>query len=78
MTRRVFIQIYADAVAKGRRRNFPDMRTRSEIASARFYDERQALKMWTKNRSLFAGRDIAELKAEFEGRGKLLAHKEAE
>ena len=65
MTRRVFIQVYADAVAKGRRRNFPNMRL-SEIASARVHDERQALKMWTKNRSLFVGRDITELKAEFE------------
>jgi hypothetical protein len=65
LTRKQFIQMYADAVAKGRKVHHPMMRP-SEIAASRMHDEFNATKVWRRNRTIYAVRDVAEVKAEFE------------
>jgi hypothetical protein len=65
LTKKQFIQMYADAVAKGRKVHHPMMRP-FEIAALRIHDESSAAKVWRRNRDIYAGRDVAEVKAEFE------------
>jgi hypothetical protein len=45
-----FIDALADSIAKGRKRNFPDMRP-SEAAVARMGDQKKAASLWRKHRA---------------------------
>lgn len=63
MRRSEFINLWADTVAAGRRKNFPDMR-RSEIAASRFHDEKTAVRMWKRHRSSYKDKTVEEARAE--------------
>lgn len=62
MTRAEFVQLWADEVAIGRKKNHPDIRV-SEAAVARIDDERFALKMWRRQRHNFIGLTIEQGRA---------------
>lgn len=65
MKRAEFIEVYADTVARGRAKNFPEMRP-SERAAARVHDLAKAVKIWKEVRSSYAPRTVEQLKADWE------------
>lgn len=63
MRRAEFIKAYADSVAAGRRRNFPDMRP-SEEAVTRMADEKRAAGYWRKWSATFSLQTVGEFLTE--------------
>jgi hypothetical protein len=55
-----FIKTFADSVAAGRRRNFPDMKP-SEEAVARMSDEKRAAAHWRKHGPHYKLQTVGEL-----------------
>lgn len=59
MKRKEFIKIWADTVAKGRKRHHPDLR-QSEAAVSRMSDEAKAAGLWRKHSAYYRSRSAAE------------------
>lgn len=68
MRRSEFIKAYADSVAIGRRRNFPNMRP-SEEAVSRMSDEKRAAGFWRKHGPEFARQTVGAFLDELNKKG---------
>lgn len=54
MKRAEFIKLLGDSIAKGRKRNFPDIRE-SEAAVTRMDDDKKSAALWRKHREKLSG-----------------------
>jgi hypothetical protein len=63
MKRAEFIRIWADTVAAGRKRTYPDLRP-SEAAVSRMSDEAKAAGLWRKHSAYYRAQTVEQFRAE--------------
>ena len=66
MKKAEFIQTYVETVREGKKRNFPDIRP-SELAMDLVYTQRNAEKIWRRNRGFWKDVTVEEFKASRKG-----------